>query len=432
MRMAMFNPADVLSKAFKNYFQRSSKGAVDLKKHEQAKLLPQSQKTGQLPEQASSKQDSASAANKLELNPLDLLSKKIQQGLAVFSPKRVNKSGSEAYSKNLANVDLIRHKLAEALTHNKGNKEVQDSQAQFYQQLINTVEASIDQSKELLQKIGQLNDKLAKEINGVADDLVADLKKELNQAPKVRHTLNSDAVINSQVQSQSSHALGSIKIQTQQGDQVELFFHRASSYESRQEFNTVGQSKSINASFSIQDEFHVGVQGDLNQQERRAIEDLLIQVRQLAEKFFDGDVQQALSNVGELKIDAAMISHVALDFSYQQSSQQITAYQTVQNITNARGSETDALGNPSLLADNESAIEKVLDLVKSLYELLNDEELNKRFENQEKLVAELFEFMVNVSQSQQKALFANDGIEEFEQGLESLRQLLPSLRLHET
>ncbi len=166
----------------------------------------------------------------------------------------------------------------------------------------------------------------------------------------------------------------SLQLTTREGDTVSIDFRQLySEYQSyRSEQAAVAgpsgvryfESKEAMESTAFEERFAFSVNGDLNEDELNAIFDVFEQVDQLANSFFDGDIEKALAQAVELEIDFGQLQSFQLNLtqtesravSYQQAA--LAEYDTVQEA-----SESDGGGNisdlPPYLTQWQAAIEKL-------------------------------------------------------------------------
>lgn len=126
----------------------------------------------------------------------------------------------------------------------------------------------------------------------------------------------------------------SFELTTREGDKVVI--KAASSEGLAVEAGRVsanGRSVSVaNASYSASQSFSLSIEGDLNDAERTAIEDLLGQVHELAGRFFDGDLEGAFAQAMSLGYDSTQIGRFALNLAQAEIQQVTKAYQTFEPV----------------------------------------------------------------------------------------------------
>lgn len=111
-----------------------------------------------------------------------------------------------------------------------------------------------------------------------------------------------------------------LEIVTQEGDTVRL------SLKSKQDVSVSGvasSSRDGTASVGLAtvisgSKFTISVEGDLNEDETAAIQNVLTKVEALSEKFFQGDVETAFAAAADLNIDTGQLASVELDLKLRQ------------------------------------------------------------------------------------------------------------------
>jgi hypothetical protein len=118
-----------------------------------------------------------------------------------------------------------------------------------------------------------------------------------------------------------TNAKGLLEIHTQEGDTVTLGFASKSGV-SIQNLQAGNDSVRLDGS-TVQafgkNRVTVSVQGDLNAAELQAVQDLVDQVNQVADGFFGGDVNAALSQAGGLNFDGSQLSDYSLHLALKQT-----------------------------------------------------------------------------------------------------------------
>ncbi|WP_428035940.1 hypothetical protein [Amphritea sp.] len=132
-----------------------------------------------------------------------------------------------------------------------------------------------------------------------------------------------------------------INLTTKDGDQVEITFNSESRYQAdyaqRTGHGREQQRYSIDKHQSS--EFGFSVQGDLDVEEIDAIASLIQDISSLADSFFNGDLQTALQQAGDLTLDPTQLAQ--MDISMQQSIEYraIEKYREVQAMGEGRANE---------------------------------------------------------------------------------------------
>jgi hypothetical protein len=109
------------------------------------------------------------------------------------------------------------------------------------------------------------------------------------------------------------------ELTTQDGDTVKIFASSDQSYyaEGLRARGEGGSIRYAGAELSSQFGYRLSVEGDLDEQELLAIEDLLNQVNELSEEFYNGDLDTAFSMALEINSDPSEIAKFSLNLSQQ-------------------------------------------------------------------------------------------------------------------
>ena len=89
---------------------------------------------------------------------------------------------------------------------------------------------------------------------------------------------------------------------------------------------------------SLREQVYFSVEGDLNDAEKAAIESLLVDLDDLLEDFFAGDVEQALNEALAIELDGSEIAALSLEANQSTITREIKTYQSVQQL----GDQTSA------------------------------------------------------------------------------------------
>ncbi|WP_062061920.1 DUF5610 domain-containing protein [Cellvibrio sp. OA-2007] len=107
--------------------------------------------------------------------------------------------------------------------------------------------------------------------------------------------------------------------------------------------NSVG---ALNASYSSSQSFSLSIEGELNEEELGAINDLLGRVNGLASDFFNGDLDVAFEQAMNMGYDAEQIASFSLNLAQAEIQQVTQAYQAFEP-----GDVESGINKPRLLAD---------------------------------------------------------------------------------
>lgn len=186
--------------------------------------------------------------------------------------------------------------------------------------------------------------------------------------------LSAAAVQRYQASYQYSETM-SMQIETKEGDKVTVDFRQL--YAQYQEFNRQQmmqegpsgvryfESREALEMTAFEERFAFSVEGDLNEDELKAIFDVFEQVDRLANDFFNGDIEKAFEQALDLKIDFGQIKSFSLDLtktesravSYQQGA--LAQYKDVQSQDQKEGQDVNVNDLPPYLQAWQSAIESL-------------------------------------------------------------------------
>lgn len=224
----------------------------------------------------------------------------------------------------------------------------------------------------------------------------------------------------------------SMQLTTREGDQVTVDFRQLyAQYQefSRQQVSEEGpqgvryfESREAMEMTAFEERFGINVQGDLNQEELGAIFEVFSQVDQLANKFYNGDIEKAFEQAMNLQVDFGQIQSFSLDMtrsemravSYQQTA--VAQYQQVQNSNDKEG-QVVVKDLPPYLQGWQSAIERLDEQfaqAQKIFDELMADTLVQRFPEQDSREG-WFERVKSLHQEMAGLLMDNDAkVEETE------------------
>jgi Domain of unknown function (DUF5610) len=193
------------------------------------------------------------------------------------------------------------------------------------------------EAREILSALPQMTDEINMQINET-EDLIFKGLDNLYSAPidmqkqhKPGQLMSESASLSSQFK-QSNQA--TIEIVTRDGDQVEVSYSAFMQAASNQSYSQNQQGFSASSEFSSASSvsFEFSVQGEIDADEQQAINELLNEVGDLAQQFFNGDVQAAFNAAMELGFDSRELKSFALDFRQSSSMEVVQTYQRTEQI----------------------------------------------------------------------------------------------------
>lgn len=264
-------------------------------------------------------------------------------------------------------TDRIMGFITDRLRQEKANG-ASDSRIQdLYNQALKGVESGLREAKNIMQGSGtfsgEIKNNFDNTVNMIADQLQS-LGKSLFQTPAT----TPDSI---QTSSQSI-AVGqsrsfSMQVVTQDGDRVTL--NVASGQSLSQQFTEFSeqniQANNTGSTYSSYDHFAFQVEGELDEGEMNALQDLFKQVNSVAETFYNGDVEKAFNQALEVGMDVNELSAFAVDLTRSETSVVQNTYTRINNLDNISGRQP--VRNPLAgLGDFTNQVNQARDAVRSL------------------------------------------------------------------
>lgn len=172
-----------------------------------------------------------------------------------------------------------------------------------------------------------------------------------------------------------------MEIKTREGDIVKLSYSasQAAGFAASRFADDGGVKQEISAYSSKSENLSFSVQGDLNDDEKNAIANLMQDVDKLAQDFYGGDMQGAMQHAMALDMNKEQLASLSLDLSYTQSRSAISAYRQV-------GALDQAARSRAPLSNGE--VDTIGDFNKNLASMLRETE--RFFQDADKMVKKLF------------------------------------------
>ena len=186
-----------------------------------------------------------------------------------------------------------------------------DKLAEMFAQAREGVDMGFEQARQELGDMDMLTDDVKEGMDrsyGLIQEGIDGLEADIFNKPTASATPN---VIARELGLQESEQ-GSISIKTRDGDDINISFGSTTTLAQSQSSTDNGYSSET--SYSRSQSFSIEVNGDLDDDELKAINSLVEDISGLADEFFNGDVQKAFEQATELGFDAGQIAQFSLDF----------------------------------------------------------------------------------------------------------------------
>lgn len=250
-----------------------------------------------------------------------------------FSPEKVaNRIG-----------DFVAQGLEAARRNGRSEEDVQ----KMYDAAVAGVQKGFAEAREILDGLGVLSDSIAGNIDKTEE-------KTFNLLDALNPTKAAEAPAQNRVSRlmaaeryQEAETL-SLKVKTQDGDEVTINFARNSQYEGsfgiESDANGLREAE-FNISRNESSDFRFSVKGDLDNDEIDALQNLIKDVSEIANEFFDGDVQKAFDLASEYKMDKSELASMNLRLTQSEQYTSVAKYKTVENYDSPNAAPGKRLGH---------------------------------------------------------------------------------------
>ncbi len=139
-------------------------------------------------------------------------------------------------------------------------------------------------------------------------------------------------------------------INTREGDRVTIDITKQATSSRTEVAGSAGNAgfSSVQNSRQASVNFTFSVEGELNKDERKAIDQLVRRIDKVSEKFFDGNVQAAFNKAASLKFDGEELAGYSLKLDSSQTYRAVAAYQQSQPVA---AKQPDAAAATASLGD---------------------------------------------------------------------------------
>lgn len=168
---------------------------------------------------------------------------------------------------------------------------------------------------------------------------------------------------------QVSQRHATVQIETREGDIVTLDFNRSSG--SAQVISALSGEDGVHASAAavryVDSSLSYSVQGDINEEEQAAIDNLVKQASTVAQRFFGGQLDEAFDQAANLSLDATSLSSFSMNLEQTSVRVALGSYRSVAALQGPAGHDTAAQVSGSGLGDAASAVGELRHLLESTH-----------------------------------------------------------------
>jgi hypothetical protein len=258
----------------------------------------------------------------------NVINNKLNEALGVSAKTQENKKGGldfESVTKNILSF------VTGAISNAKENGATDNELKTMLTDAKKGLKEGLDSASQELSELGLLSHDIKKGISETSDQIQSGLKSfsdELFSTSEMTQT------------GMSSYKEGlhynltedaSFQFTTKEGDQVSISFN--SNY--KQQSATVLKSSNDSFDYSSSSEvsfegaFSFEVNGDLNEDEQQAINDLMNSLQNVSDLFFNGDLESAFDEASEISMDPTHLAAFSMDLQRTETMVSIKEYQQV-------------------------------------------------------------------------------------------------------
>lgn len=269
--------------------------------------------------------------------------------------------------------------------------EDQQQQSELMAQARKGIEQGFAEAREILDSLDVLNGKVKDDVDSTYDLIQQGLEKLQQQIDGTlpENDQNQDSVTQLQqaevVNSYSRNENTRVEITTRDGDTVVIDLSRQQSAASRQNFqrSEQGFSYSVERSLSASAGLSYQVQGELDEGEQQAIDELLNDIAKVSDSFFSGNVQKAFKTALDMDFDSDELSRLSLNLDYRETRQAaISTYSEYQSQSQSDG------GNKSSAVP--AGLQDMSDFIKQMDQLFENPFAAHKFAHPGQGIGELF------------------------------------------
>lgn len=198
-------------------------------------------------------------------------------------------------------------------------------------------EQGFKEARDILEAIGVLNGKVKKDVDKTYDLIQAGFDRLGNPEEKGEQEIGlmNTAALSKSTSAENRHT--SVEIITRDGDKVTIDLSRVQKESSSQFYASNGNQTVYGASYSSSSYTNVEytVKGDLDDDEKAAIDDLLKQLNGVAKDFYQGDIEKAFNKAKEVGFDSDELAKFSVEMSFEKTNTAaVSSYQNIQQENN--------------------------------------------------------------------------------------------------
>lgn len=239
-------------------------------------------------------------------------------------------------------LDFVTSSVKKAKANGADNDKLQD----MLNQARKGVQTGVDEAVDELKGMGVFNQELEEGIDKSKEGIFRGLDKFeqnlFNPQPA--------SVTVSQAQYVSLSNSADYTFTTAEGDEVSISFADAYQSQSSSRYQQTDDSQSFSTQFSESRElsFSMSVNGELNEDEQQAINDLMAELQDVSKTFFSGDLDKAFEQAQELSLGNEQLVAFSMDLRQSKTVAAIKEYEQIKPTSEKAIAESVAPFNDDL------------------------------------------------------------------------------------
>jgi len=303
-----------------------------------------------------------------------------------------------------------------------------DKQTDLMAQAREGIERGFAEAKDILKSLDVLNGKVKTDIDSTYDLIQQGLQRLEDQVNGVVNDDEKEPQVLEQAEQASMQSRysrnenTSVEIITNDGDKVLIDLFKQQSAESTRSYSRNEDGVSYNTSRNISASTGISyqVQGDLDEGEQKAIDDLLKDVAKVSDSFFSGNVQKAFNQAVKLDFDSEELTRFSLDMDYQENRQvAISTYSNYQSQPERESAQQPGRDSNQLMPPG---LQDMSQFIKELDHLFQNPFVMHKFNEPDKGVSELLSGMNQLLHSDEMKQLEKDSSSLLDSLVEQLKQ----------
>lgn len=272
----------------------------------------------------------AQALSSLQEKALNALTREIP-GMDVSALKKVDPND---YTPDKI-ADRISSFVAMGLENARARGKSEEEVQALYDSAVKGVEQGFKEAKDILDNLKVLNGDIATQVKATEDATFAALEKLSPSRPA--ETVSGTGGMTSVAAAERYQKAEdfSLTLKTREGDVVKVNFSRSLDAQSSVAAARDGQGNQaarLDLSRTEKTGYEFSVEGDLNEEEITAIQNLMRDVGQVANDFYGGDVQKAFDQVSNVSFDSKQLASMDLRMSRSEQYSSVQQYRNTQQM----------------------------------------------------------------------------------------------------